>query len=89
MKSYAATALHSFSSAAAAIAAASALKSTGTSQGVARHASLACRSISRIMATLFPEFEPGDGAGNLQRREIVGFFLGGGEGNGVKNISNE
>ena len=46
--------------------AAASVPPTGTSQGVARHASLACRSISRIVTTLFPEREPGDGAGNLQ-----------------------
>jgi hypothetical protein len=39
------------------------------------------------MATLFPEFEPGEGAGNLQRRETVDFFEE--EGHGVKDASNE
>jgi len=51
----------------AAAATAASVPPAGTSQGVVRHASLACRSISRIVATLLPECEPGDGAGNLQR----------------------
>ena len=66
-KSYAATALRSSTPASAASAtnAAPSASPAGSSQAAARHASLACRSISRIVATLLPEREPGVGAGNL------------------------
>jgi hypothetical protein len=40
------------------------------------------------MATLFPEFEPGNGAGNLHRKETAVFGREGEE-DAVKETSNE
>ena len=41
------------------------------------------------MATLLPEFEPGNGAGNLKLKKTVDLGGGGVEGARVKNSSNE